>query len=1070
MPKKKRQAISQRRKYHYYKQPKVESGSQDEESFNSVTSLSPLHASAYTCTTELDTKENLSVTKEQSSATNLLQTVGGPSPYVTETYLHLSESLTDEKEVEYNHQTRSVNPLQAVNCPSSHTDHYKKSVSELSQDEVANKNKASSVQDTNVPSPCASDHLLSESVSVQNEDDVATQGPKRKRRRKKIATHRKYHYIQGSASATVQEPRSDEITESTIYDECYSEIDDQFQVPGFFNDLKNYENKVIESEEIDIEGHSANEFIVILDKPYVYDPAIDVDNFIFSKLCNDVKQCNNLCGFTILEDASDSKCNLKLVSLYSDSACPSVKMSLKIDCNFVPTLYVHRVHLDLQHDFWKGLPGKVRTLSDLLSVLNKIDKYNICEGNPDEDFANMLPVGMSLGHSGTNTTQLAYRESGLSTVYNSTIRTFSCSLLCIGQRCKECMKYRGALRKRRSEKSKQTEVGSDNLLASKKAHSNMSRTELCEKLGQYKCHVKSLEHQIQSMSRDIKKSIQKHAHTLYGKCNEDMLTLVDACQGDVEKSWPDPNSFQRLFWNEQIKFNQQQNKSSMRWHPMIIRWCLYIQSRSSTTYEYLRDSGFIKLPSQRTLYDYSHYMKSATGFQVDAVEMLKEEAHKRNMYSNDKPWNNYVGILQDEVKVKEDLVYDHHTGELIGYVDLDKTGNQLVNLEHILNGEGRDKQGPPLAKFVLLLMVRGIGSDLKYPLAAFATDGIKCELLYSILWRAVEIIELSASLKVLFITCDGASPNRKFFNMHRELGNEIVFSTDNIYSTDMRKLYFISDVPHLLKTSRNCFANSYAHKMSRRLWKDGRDISWMHIVDLYKDHCENNLYTACPKLRRSHIDLTAYSQMNVSLAAQVLSSTVANALDLFYGDQTQETVQFIRHMNKFFDCLNTRNCYEGVNKRNENLHPYCDINDVRFNYLLEEFLGYFEEWHQSVNARPGNFSKTDRNKMLLSHQTLNGLKITVMSIVACVKHLLGLGMPFVLTSVFNQDPIEQHFGHYRHKGGSCTNPTVYDVRHIMNKLRVVGATALVPKRGSTRGEDPHNLLDDTPLRKRNANL
>ena len=40
----------------------------------------------------------------------------------------------------------------------------------------------------------------------------------------------------------------------------------------------------------------------------------------------------------------------------------------------------------------------------------------------------------------------------------------------------------------------------------------------------------------------------------------------------------------------------------------------------------------------------------------------------------------------------------------------------------------------------------------------------------------------------------------------------------------------------------------------------------------------------CPKLTRSHIDLTAYSCMKVRLAAQVLSDTVAFALCQLRGD------------------------------------------------------------------------------------------------------------------------------------------------------------------------------------------
>ena len=65
----------------------------------------------------------------------------------------------------------------------------------------------------------------------------------------------------------------------------------------------------------------------------------------------------------------------------------------------------------------------------------------------------------------------------------------------------------------------------------------------------------------------------------------------------------------------------------------------------------------------------------------------------------------------------------------------------------------------------------------------------------------------------------------------------------------------------------------------------------------------------------------------------------------------------------------------------------------------------------------------------------------------CVKFMLNKGAKFILTSCFNQDPLEQHFGHYRHTGGHNKNPTVNDVRHMLTCIRTVGAQALAPRRG-----------------------
>lgn len=39
-------------------------------------------------------------------------------------------------------------------------------------------------------------------------------------------------------------------------------------------------------------------------------------------------------------------------------------------------------------------------------------------------------------------------------------------------------------------------------------------------------------------------------------------------------------------------------------------------------------------------------------------------------------------------------------------------------------------------------------------------------------------------------------------------------------------------------------------------------------------------------------------------------------------------------------------------------------------------MGYLSDWEESVNNRPGDFSKSERKRMLLSDATMLGLKLT----------------------------------------------------------------------------------------------
>jgi hypothetical protein len=54
-----------------------------------------------------------------------------------------------------------------------------------------------------------------------------------------------------------------------------------------------------------------------------------------------------------------------------------------------------------------------------------------------------------------------------------------------------------------------------------------------------------------------------------------------------------------------------------------------------------------------------------------------------------------------------------------------------------------------------------------------------------------------------------------------------------------------------------------------------------------------------------------------------------------------------------------------------------------------------------------------------------------------------------LTEVFNQDVLEQHFGHHRGRCESNTNPTLSDMDNNMTHLRVIGSQAVSGASGNS---------------------
>ena len=74
-----------------------------------------------------------------------------------------------------------------------------------------------------------------------------------------------------------------------------------------------------------------------------------------------------------------------------------------------------------------------------------------------------------------------------------------------------------------------------------------------------------------------------------------------------------------------MKALKKSDSRQIRWHQAIIKWCLHLRYLSSSVYHALRSSGIIKLPSERTLYDYTHWIKAGVGFLKEADDQLKSK-------------------------------------------------------------------------------------------------------------------------------------------------------------------------------------------------------------------------------------------------------------------------------------------------------------------------------------------------------------------------------------------------------------------------------------------------------------
>ena len=123
----------------------------------------------------------------------------------------------------------------------------------------------------------------------------------------------------------------------------------------------------------------------------------------------------------------------------------------------------------------------------------------------------------------------------------------------------------------------------------------------------------------------------------------------------------------------------------------MVKWCLYLRHQSRSVYKTLRSSGCLSLPSQRTLRDYTHYTSTTIWFSDEVDKQLIATADMPDLQEYQKA----VGVVLDEMHIRERLVYDEHSGALAGFTDLGDVNNILSDFDRSLSEE---TQTPQLSK------------------------------------------------------------------------------------------------------------------------------------------------------------------------------------------------------------------------------------------------------------------------------------------------------------------------------------------------------------------------------------
>ena len=497
----------------------------------------------------------------------------------------------------------------------------------------------------------------------------------------------------------------------------------------------------------------------------------------------------------------------KLYSEESSSKQPLIiTHCLTIHSDLTWSLFVH--NREVQQSLCPSLVSVPKRLSpdSLGSCLALLNRLRVCAGQPDRNFVEMCDFKKGV-IKGSDEQPVASIDDYSPVVFNRetfirTVRTKQCEMVVHDQKCNSCKKYRPTLRAMYSRYRNRCSYE----VSKSTSHTNIRYLNTPEKKSRIistKKRAQVAENEVSKLQANIKELTENRGELVDNELHKDLLGLMNENSERINTIYPE-GSFANLFWKEQLKAASVKDPRQVRWHPLVIRWCLNLKLMSSSAYHATRTAGFIKLPSERTLRDYTHYFKHQSGYQLEVSKQLRmqKKAKVKDLPENKR----HVSLILDEMKIRENLVYNKFDGEIVGFTSLGDVNDELLKLER----DCQDGVGmPEVAKHALVVMIRGIFFKLDFPLAHFATTDLTAEQIFPIVWEGVRLVE-SLDLKVICITADGASPNRKFFRMHTGSPKDsVIYRTRNRYAPkNDRWIYFVSDPPHLIKTTRNCLQHS----------------------------------------------------------------------------------------------------------------------------------------------------------------------------------------------------------------------------------------------------------------------
>ena len=253
-----------------------------------------------------------------------------------------------------------------------------------------------------------------------------------------------------------------------------------------------------------------------------------------------------------------------------------IDLSVKIHSDFSWNLFMFECEIPLNGSITENLP-QILTLLNYETFFTILASAKCCSGN--DDFPDIISHHIS---KGTELVIYDQQKNIKANIENNrcsnaesltTIRTIDCELLIPSSqvRCDACKSHRRVL----NIKTQRLKDFDPDIVKKTTPNIHMTRPQLSTKLEAYQKDRRSLLRNRERSENKIKKLIKKESVVVDESTHEIVSSVLDENQSGF-----DENSPKHLLWEHQKKMSMLKTKTSMCWHPVLIRWCLSIYLRS----------------------------------------------------------------------------------------------------------------------------------------------------------------------------------------------------------------------------------------------------------------------------------------------------------------------------------------------------------------------------------------------------------------------------------------------------------------------------------------------------------